>query len=298
MPKVENAGEIGGSLAFDILTDVRAELGESPFWCPHEQCIWWVDIEGRRVLRTRPDGATEQWPTPEMAGFVVLTAPGRPAVGMETGIFALDPASGHFERLVAHKPAGLRFNDATVDASGRLWAATMRFTPDRPDGRLYVIGADRVAHPTQDGLFIANGLAFDADRGRLYLSDSIASVQTVWRFPCDAASGALGPREVFADFNPLAGRPDGAALDAHGNYWIAGVGGGQCLHVFSPDGHLLHTIPTPAANPTKPAFGGPDFDRLYLTSKGGGGSDGALAVARSGPSLPFRGRPLPYWTIA
>ncbi|AXS41993.1 SMP-30/gluconolactonase/LRE family protein [Breoghania sp. L-A4] len=285
-------------IAFSLLGEMRADLGESPLWCAQEQCVWWVDIEGCRVLRTRlPGGETTAWSTPEMAGFVVLTAPGKPAVGMQSGIFLLDTATGGLERIVTLDAPGMRFNDATVDAAGRLWAGTMAIDVGSAPGALYRIGADRSAHEVIVGPLTINGLAADQTRARLYVSDCHPSVQTVWRFHCDPATGALSGRTTFARFHDLAGRPDGAALDADGNYWIAAVGGG-CLHVFSPQGMLLATHETPFDLPTKPAFCGANLDTVLVTSKRDAASGGHLAIGQASDERKCAGHPAHHWNIA
>lgn len=61
------------------------------------------------------------------------------------------------------------------------------------------------------------------------------------------------------------GRPDGAAVDALGNYWVAMYEGARVLQ-FAPSGELLADIATPMACPTMPCFGGDDLRTLYLTS--------------------------------
>lgn len=267
-----------GDVRFDVLSDTRAVLGESPAWCDRESCVWWVDIDGRALMRTRfPGGKTDLWPTPEIPGFVVMTESGPPAVGMESGIFLFDPRTAGFERTVPREIQGQRFNDATVDPDGVLWAGTMSIPEPAPVGVLYRIGADGAAEPELDGFITPNGLAVDSRRRRLYVSDSHPSVQTVWTCDLDPA-GRPGGRTRFVSMDGMTGRPDGAALDLDGNYWIAGVGGGV-IHVFSPDQDHLREIDTPFAAPTKIAFGGPDTAFAFLTSKGGRPPDGALAVA-------------------
>jgi sugar lactone lactonase YvrE len=37
------------------IEDTLCELGESPFWHPEERALYWLDIPGRAVLRTRGD---------------------------------------------------------------------------------------------------------------------------------------------------------------------------------------------------------------------------------------------------
>lgn len=303
-------------IKYTALTHERAALGESPTWDKRAGCLWWVDIDGARLLRTRPGaGATEAWSTPETPGFVVQTDLGAPAVGMESGVFLFDPASGAFERLLALPGDGTRCNDAAVDATGKLWAGTMALDNGAPVGVLYAIGADRKPMAVLDGLWTVNGLAVDADRERLYVSDSHPTRQEIWCADLDLASGALGERRPFADLRDRRGRPDGAALDAEGRYWIAGVGGGparngkgsekgggegggECgvLHVFDPQGAAIAELPTPFENPTKPCFGGEIDSLLFVTSKGGEAPNGAVAVGRGSPrALP--GRPHALWRL-
>ncbi|WP_406516231.1 SMP-30/gluconolactonase/LRE family protein [Streptomyces sp. NBC_00873] len=47
--------------------------------------------------------------------------------------------------------------------------------------------------------------------------------------------------------------------------WIAMWGGGRILRL-SPEGHVLTEVPMPVAQPSSCAFGGPDFDVLYVTT--------------------------------
>lgn len=260
---------------FSTLDAPRARLGESPVWDAAGDCVWWVDVEGLRLFRTRLDsGETESWKTPEMPGFVVLTDRGAPALGMESGIFLLDPARGAFERIVALEDPRVHFNDAAVDPAGRLWAGTMERAIAAPLGAVHAVGSDLRLTLCFDGFWTINGLAVDAERNRLYLSDSHPTRQEIWTAPLDPETGAPGAREAFASLRPLRGRPDGAAIDRDGRYWIAGVGGGV-IHVFDPDGSPVAEIETPVENPTKLCFGGAARETLFLTAK-----DGAIAIGR------------------
>jgi sugar lactone lactonase YvrE len=264
------------TLAFEPLCGTTAELGESPVWSAADNAVWWVDIPGKRLHRTDAgSGDTQSWNTPEFVGFVALAEPGGVVLGLETGLFAFDRAGGHFECLIRLGDEGVRFNDATTDDAGRLWASTMDIDNARPVGKLLRIDPDMTVSTVLTGLRTPNGLAVDGERSRLYVSDSHPDIQTVWSADLDLADGTMGERRVFARFDGLAGRPDGAALDKDGNYWIAGVGGG-CLHVFSPEGGPITTFATPMESPTKMAFG---RDRIFLTSKAGDGDGGRLVSA-------------------
>ena len=254
-------------IEWTILPGTTAELGESPVWDEQRQCVWWVDIDGRKLLRTSyPAMATEEWPMPERPGFVVLTDANLPAVGMETGIFLFDPSEKILDRITQLDEPGMRFNDATVDDFGRLWAGTMDMELKAGRGVLSAIGANCRPEIALEGLQIPNGLAFDGGRKRLYLSDSGNDIRTVWTFQVEPESHQLHNREVFAVFGDEDGKPDGAAIDESGNYWSAAILGGA-LRVFSPDGERIMACPMPFADPTKPAFAGGSLDRIFVTSR-------------------------------
>ena len=70
---------------------------------------------------------------------------------------------------------------------------------------------------------------------------------------------------------PLPGRPDGAAVDADGCYWICGNDAGL-VHRFTPDGRLDRSLAVPVKKPAMCAFGGPQLDTLFVTSIRPGGS--------------------------
>jgi sugar lactone lactonase YvrE len=63
------------------------------------------------------------------------------------------------------------------------------------------------------------------------------------------------------------GRPDGAAMDADGCYWICANDGSAVMR-FTPQGILDRTIPLPMIKPSMCAFGGARLDTLLVTSIG------------------------------
>ena len=65
--------------------------------------------------------------------------------------------------------------------------------------------------------------------------------------------------------NHFLGRPDGAAVDAEGCYWICANDAGL-IHRFTPDGRLDRSLAVPVKKPTMCAFGGSRLDTLFVTS--------------------------------
>lgn len=268
-----------------------ARLGESPFW-DHGDSVWWVDIDERRLLRTRlSTRSTESWPTPEIPGFVVLAGPHCPAIGMESGIFAFSVADATFSRLLSLDGTGMRFNDATVDNRGRLWTSTMALDARKGCGAVCLVSDDMELRTVLTDLTTPNGLAADVSGGRLFVSDSHPDAQSIWTLPCDFATTATGARVAFASTVAVPGRPDGAALATGGEpYWIASVDG-AALHGYSRQGALACVVPLAFPAPTKLAF----FDGgVAVTAKGQGGYGGQLALAVDVPSV-LRGPAVPFW---
>jgi sugar lactone lactonase YvrE len=254
--------------------DVQCAVGESPFWHAGEQAWYWTDIPGRRIWRLDyASRALHHWTTAEMAACIAPRTGGGLVAGMETGIFALDllPGGGvHAQRLAA--PAelapGMRFNDGRCDRQGRFWAGTMwsDMAAAKPVGGLYRFTADGGLSPALvTGLVTQNGLAWSPDGRTMYLSDSHPMRRCVWAFDYDVDAGVPSNRRVFIDMAAMTGRPDGAAMDTDGCYWVAGNDGASILR-FTPAGLLDRTLPVPFAKPSMPCFGGPLLDTMLVTS--------------------------------
>ena len=258
----------------ELVLDARNGVGESPVWRAAEQALYWVDIPARKLFRMAIDsGDISQWQAPEMLGCVAACGLGMSWVaGAETGIFLLEPGlQGQlgFERLasVDHAAPGMRFNDGRCDRQGRFLAGTMMinmaFSPR--SGCVYSYQKNSSLKKLLDGFITPNGMAFSPDGRTMYLSDSHPSVQCVWAFDYDIESGTPSNRRLFIDMNPLPGRPDGAAMDEDGCYWICGNDAGL-IHRFTPQGKLDRSLPVPVKKPAMCAFGGANMDTLFVTS--------------------------------
>lgn len=246
-------------------------LGESPLWHPHEQCLYAVDIPGREVLRFRADGGVlDRWPQPAEPGCIALVEGGGLLVARRDGLWQLDGHGGG--TLLAgppHDPARVRFNDGKVDPSGVFWVGSISDARE-PEAALYRFdGRSRGWSTLAQGLTTVNGLAWTADGRRMHWSDTKA--HCIYAADVDSATGLPGPTRVFAQFSPrvpgqpYAGRPDGAAMDTQGAYWVAMFEGG-CLLRLSAGGELLERVVLPVSCPTMVAFGGEDLQTLFVTT--------------------------------
>jgi sugar lactone lactonase YvrE len=279
-----------------------ALVGESPVWRKGEQTLYWVDIPAQAIVRLRLEaGERSEWILPEKVACLAFDRRGTALAGCETGLFALtlpENASGGEPVTVTGRKlaapafplAGMRFNDGRCDRQGRFWSGTMvqDMTVANPAGALYRFDARGVlSAPVVDALIVQNGLAWSPDGTTMYLSDSHPSRRLIWAFDYDTEAGEPRNRRVFADLHDHAGRPDGAAVDADGCYWICANDAGLLLR-FTPQGELDRQIAVPAAKPSMCAFGGRDLDTLFVTSilpaTGATEHDGHLFALRPGVS--------------
>ena len=275
-------------------------LGESPFWHPQEQRLYWVDIPGRRIARVavqglQAQGPAEYWPLTQEPGCIAPVHGSGLVMALRDGIYRADEWGGDLQLLAAapYDTTQLRFNDGKCDAQGRFWAGSLYEPKGQALGALYMLDGQGLhtmmgveKDGTNQGVVTANGLAWSPDGRTAYWADTAA--HQVRAFDFDPHSGQLSAGRVFhqmapkpADWNwgdaaAYGGRPDGAAVDSEGCYWSVQYEGQRLLHL-SPTGEVLAEVRTPVPCPTMPCFGGPDLKTLFITSSRLGRSPQELA---------------------
>lgn len=294
--------------AYRTIADTSDRVGESPVWDVCAQRLWWVDIESACIRSTVLGAAddVQSWRMPERVGCIALTAvQGQLIAAMETGIARVTlhgggPVDIEWLAHIQHPAPGMRFNDGRCDANGRLWVGTMVMDMSLASdlGGLYCLDERGLTGPHVTGLLTPNGLGFSPDGRTLYLSDSHPKVQKIWAFDLEAASGTLTNRRLFVDMNDWPGRPDGAAVDADGRYWICGNDAGQ-IHAFDAQGQWCQSLTVPMPKPSMCAFGGADLDQMLVTSiipaqttEATRGSSGAVIALQPG----VQGLPEPFFS--
>jgi len=256
-----------------LIWPVAATLGEGPAWIGRERALWFVDIKGGKVHRYDPASDDRQsFEVGGMPSFLVPAEGAKLLVGSLDGLYLLDDGKLTGPVATIDMPAHNRTNDATVDASGRLWVGTMDNDETAATGAIYLFDAGDL-RAVGGECVITNGPAVSADGRTIYHVDTLG--RTIYR--CDIAAGAsLALGEVFVTIAEEDGSPDGVTLDAEGCLWV-GLWGGWQARRYAPDGTLIATVPMPCANVTKVAFGGPDLRTGYITTARAGLSDADLA---------------------
>jgi sugar lactone lactonase YvrE len=256
------------TLSMNVTVDARAadQLGEGPVWLPRCAQLLRVDIHAPAiVVRDVGSGSEQRRPTSDHVGFALPATGGGLIAGVGRELVQLADLDAEPVAIAAVEPdrPRNRFNDAAVDAHGRLWAGTMSTTREPGTAALYRLVPGGAPELAIAGATISNGLDWNLDATRLYYIDS--TTQRVDAIDFDLDRGRLGRRRPFAVIDPADGLPDGLCVDAEGGVWIALFGGGA-IRRYRPDGTLDAHVPLPLTNPTSLAFGGPELRDLYVTS--------------------------------
>ena len=243
--------------------NTRSQWGEGPLWW--RGALYFVDIEGHRVHRLDPaDGSEKSWDVGQRVGTVVPRESGGLVIAGDHGLFFLDEESGQLTAIAdpeRDKPDN-RFNDGKCAPDGRFFAGTISLVRKTGDARLYRLDPDLTLHEAFGPVTTSNGIVWSADGKTVFYIDTPR--REVLAF--DYEDGHLRNLRSVVSTAHLDASPDGMAMDAAGNLWIAFCHGG-CVACFDPEsGAELRRIELPCLETTACAFGGPDLADLYVTT--------------------------------
>jgi len=243
----------------------RAQWGEGPIWW--EGALYYVDIEGCRVLRFVPETGEEQvWEVGQRVGTVVPRLKGGLVIAGDDGFAFLDEESGEVTPIAdpEAEKGDNRFNDGKCSPEGRFFAGTISTVKKTGDAALWRLDVDGSVSLAFDGVTNSNGIVWSADGGTVYYIDTPRLA--VLAFDYDEESGRLSNERVaFSTAEVVSASPDGMAIDAEGNLWIAFCHG-SCVVCFDPRGKELRRVELPCREVTAVAFGGEGLADLYVTT--------------------------------
>ena len=269
------------------LVEIRSELGEGPVWSEAEQALYWIDCEKPAAYRYDPatgENRSLDLPLDSPLGALAFRRGGGYVLALESGIRTVD-ADGKSGRLLCHPEKGRnenRYNDGKADRAGRLFLGSLNKAYRDPTGALYRIDADGACREI-DGPFVCpNGMDWSPDGRSFYLAESIGG--TIFAYDYDPATGEIDNRRVLVSVPPEEGMPDGLCVDREGFLWVAHWDGWRVSR-FDPQGRRERDLRVPVPRPTSLCFGGPNLDRLYITSSAMELDGAALAAAPLSGSL-------------
>ena len=238
---------------------------ESPRW--HNDKLWFVDMEGHKVMSVDLSGNTE----------TILEIPGRVSglgwlpdnkllvVSMDDNtLLRLDPEGVN---MVAdfNKFGPVLMNDMVVDKKGRAYVGNFGFDyfnnkPFAPT-KLILVYPSGDAKVVADNMAFPNGTVITPDDNTLIIAETFSAQLTAFNIMDD---GSLTGRRVWANLKSLA--PDGICLDAEEGIWLAAPGRKRVVRVLE-GGQITHIVRV-ENDAYACMLGGPDRKTLFVaTSK-------------------------------
>jgi sugar lactone lactonase YvrE len=245
-----------------------SKWGEGPIWWDDK--LIYVDIEGHALIELDPERGSEKvYPMGERIGTVVPRASGGYICAGDRGIYSFDPTTGTKTDLAdpeAEKRPQNRFNDGKCDPAGRFWAGTISTTKHTGDANLYMLDADLDLQLKVPEVTNSNGICWNAAADTMYYIDT--PTRQIRAYDFDLATGGISNARIIVDTEAWGydSSPDGMTIDAEDTIWVAFCHG-ACVTRFDPKtGQRVQQVDIPAVETTACAFGGPQLDRLFVTT--------------------------------
>ena len=215
------------------------------------------------------DGKRRDLGDGQRTGTVVPMQEGGFLCAGDSGIYSFDPDSGTKTNLAdpeADKRPENRFNDGKCDPSGRFWAGTISTVKKTGDANLYMLDLQGNLSLKVPGVTNSNGICWNAEATLMYYVDT--PTQKILAYPFENETGVLGEPSLVVDTGIAGweGSPDGMTIDAAGKLWVAMCHGGTVLRIDPFSGDLLGQVDFPCVETTACAFGGPNLERLFVTT--------------------------------
>lgn len=246
----------------ETLTDPICYHAEGPVWSEAWGGLRWVDMLDGDVMSLDSDGSIQRRHIDDIAAIVRPRRGGGAILGIERG-FALEHPDGTITRLGDLWSGGdVRMNEGGCDPDGRFYCGSMAYDKRPGGGSLYRLDPTGEVTVVLAGVTISNGLDWSPDNSVAYYIDTMTFEVSI--FDYDTERGLTG-RRTFVEFDPDGGGPDGLVVDSDGGVWVA-LFGGSAVHRYTADGALDEIIEVEARQVTACTFGGPDLDRLYITT--------------------------------
>lgn len=247
--------------------EIKSKLGEGAFWDHHNQRLYWVDIEGKKVNIYDPASKKNKaFDTNSRVGTVVPRDKDEAVIALEDGIYILNTNSGQISLLSdveADMPFN-RFNDGKCDPNGNLWVGSMHLDQSAPKANLYKVARNGKATMMLDSVTISNGIVWTSDKKTMYYIDTPTG--HIRAFDFDHITSTISNERVAVVIPESLGFGDGMTIDEEDKLWVALWNGNGVVRFDPLTGSLLEKIEVPAHNVTSCSFGGKNFDTLYMTT--------------------------------
>lgn len=165
-------------------------------------------------------------------------------------------------------------NDLTLDPEGGFYFTDPGGSDEKARiGTVHHVDPKGVTHTVATRLAFPNGIVLRPGGKELLVGES--KENRILAYPVDSP-GKLGRARVLVNLpakgpGQIDNQPDGIALDAAGNLYVAHYGMRQ-VQVVSPEGKVIRRYPGGNLTTSNVCFAGPKLDQVYVT----GGNPGCL----------------------
>lgn len=244
------------------VTDSVAYHGEGPVWSRQWGGLRWVDMLAGDVLSLQDDGSVGRRHVATIAAVLRPRRGGGAVIGVERGFALEDPDGSLRQPAPLWNDDGVRMNEGGCDPDGRFYCGSMAYDKHEGGGQLYRLDADGSVQVILERTTISNGLDWSPDGTLAYYNDTPTQRISVFDYNSDAG---LTGRRTFAEISADDGAPDGLTVDSEGGVWVA-LNGGGTVRRYAADGTVDEVIEVAARKVTACTFGGPNLDRLFITT--------------------------------
>ncbi|XP_037043734.1 regucalcin-like [Bradysia coprophila] len=271
-----------------LVPSPRSYCATRGHWDENSQSFFYVDIEGPNSTLLRYDYVENKVYEATVVGEPILTfiiplvnATNQFLIGTKNKAIVIQwdgkSANGYVIRTVFgistdSTYAPNRFNGAKADPVGNFVGGT-QYANDclnhATTAYLYHYDPKFGLSTIRSNILISNGLTWSHRTNKFYYIDSC--VPKVNEFDYDMETGYLSNKRIAYSASPDLVL-DGLTHDNDGNLFVTTFGGSKILKVDPIEGKLLEEIEFPVRQVTSVAFGGPQFDILFVTTAARGDS--------------------------
>lgn len=249
---------------------------EGPVWLPAQKKLVFSDIPNSKLMQWTEAGGLAEFRQSEKSNGNILDLQGRLVTCQHDGRNLVRTEADGKITVLIDKFEGKRFNspnDVAVRSDGTLWFSDPSWGlqgPHEIPGHFvfkYDPESKKVEAVIKD-LAMPNGIVFSPDETRIYVADTGGNTKhpdaAFHKLPAGvhcyevSKAGVLG-KKLFATKEGS----DGMRVDVKGRLYTTN---GPAVNVFDADGKLLEKIPVPE-NPANIAFGGDDYQTLFITAR-------------------------------
>lgn len=269
-----------------LFADCRCILSESPMWHKKTNRLYWRGFNGEIYRKSVNDNVADfecfSLDIGMIGSMVFTDSDDILLFGEHAKIWKWKPG----KTPVLHKNFQKNlFNDVVCDPKGRIYCGMLTenyFIPSRRGeyGSFWLLDDTGNFQCLENNIGITpNGIRFSPQLDKLYFA--VTDDQCIYQYDYDVKTGALSNKEVFV----TGCSPDGIAVDAAGNLWVANCMPGKPLLCYTPKGELIDEIYFPVYRIISVGFGGPDNKLLFVTTasehKAVGPHDGGVFIVES-----------------